>query len=854
MGVRKWLADHPSKKTSQLVAELNPNVQTGLTEEEASLRLAERGKNLLTGRKTGRWRTALAPVKEPMVWLLLIATVVYYSLGDALDATITGIAVIPIALIDLVIETRTDNALRKLEAMREHLVRVVRGGKVLTVNPDTLVPGDRILVSEGDIVMADAVVLEATELQVDESSLTGESLPVLKRAEDEVSEESFGGSGTLLAGTKVLSGKGSGMVFRTGRDTLYGEIGSRLATTQSPRTRLQKEVARVVWIFGGIAVALSVALVPIALLRGDSLSEAFLGAISLAIAAIPEELPVAFTIFLAFGMLELSRNRALVRRLPAVEALGSINVVCTDKTGTLTSGVMKLTEVATDGRHELEEFKRGLTASDFLLRSLMACQPDTLDAMEKAVYESVEGTTARSELEGWRLVAEYPFDPARRIVTNVWEKGGRYIASSKGSVEAILERSRTGADERVRVEALNREMASEGTRVLALAAKASDKPGGREWAESGLEYEGLVGFSDPLRPGAKEAVAEAQAAGVRVIMLTGDQEATAHAIAHRAGIDHDEVVAGPELERMDDTDYLATLKSCNVFCRVTPEHKLRIVEGLQRQGFNVAVTGDGVNDSPALKKADIGVAMGKRGTEVAKEAASLVLLDDNFSTIVGAIRNGRKIYDNLESVFGYLVAFHVPILFAALVVPIVGLPLLLLPIQIVILELVLHPVISLVFEGQPAEPGTMSRPPRPKERPMVERGSLIRLVGIGFFIFAASYLGYSFGYSWGYDEAHARSLGFTVMVMAQVAIIPAELGRRSLSVKELLQNRRLFWITGLALLAYVALIYLPGTAEATKMSPLSGTDWALILGSAVLAYVIAEATKRLARNGRKKTR
>ena len=836
--------------TAELVQSLCPTFESGLSRAEATKRLSVNGRNVLSERSVRNWSRFTAPLKEPMVLLLVIATVVYYFLGNLLDAAITGIAIVPIALIDLVIETRTDNALRRLKELGEPQVTVVRDGTTVKISPEILVPGDRLSLHEGDVVMADAAVIESSVLQVDESSLTGESLPVQKFPQEFYADSLFENPGTIFAGTKVLSGRASCLVVGTGQATQFGKIGARLARTRSPRTRLQNEISRVVWVFGAIAILLSVTLVPIALLRGDSLSEAFLGAISLAIAAIPEELPVAFTIFLAFGMLELAKNQALVRRLPAVEALGSINVICTDKTGTLTSGEMKMAEVATDRRHGIAEFKSRHDSSDFLLHAMMACDIETFDTMEKAIQNAVADTSAAEDLRRWRQVRDYPFDPTRRLATHVWERDGEFRVCSKGSVEAILHRCNVGVEQRVEIEHLNDEMASEGSRVLAVASKRIDSLGTMEETESNLTLDGLIGFNDPVREGVREAISEAQGAGVRVIMLTGDQKATAHAIAHRIGLEHEVVVEGPKLEEMNQPDFLSTVRTCNVFCRVSPDHKLRIVDGLQKDGFNVAVTGDGVNDSPALKKADIGVAMGGRGTEVAKETASLVLLDDNFKTIVTAIRNGRKIYDNLQKVFGYLVAFHIPIFFAALLLPIMGLPLLLLPIQIVILELVLHPVVSLVFEGQPAEPGTMKRPPRPKEMPIVERKSLGRLVALGLAIFVLSFTGYSIGFSVGYSEEHARALGFTMMIVSQLAIVPAELGHKRLSLFELAENHRFIWISVIALVTFVLVLYVPGVASAAKMAPISLTDWILVCGGAAVSYCFAEASKRLTSNGK----
>ncbi len=839
-------AESTRRETDSLIRELNPTFVEGLSQGEAERRLKAFGRNVpFSGRRRNRLWEATAPLKEPMVWLLVVATLIYNFLGDKLDAAITGVAIIPIGLIDLLIEVRTDSALRKLEELGAPQSTVVRSGEVERINPEHLVVGDRMVISEGEVVMADAAIAESSGLQVDESSLSGESLPISKSFQPYYSEDVFGNRGTLFAGTKVLAGRGVCLVVRTGGKTQLGKIGSSLAGTRRPRTRLQKDISRIVWVFGATAVVLSVLLIPIALLRGDSLGEASLGAVSLAIAAIPEELPVAFTIFLAFGMLELSKNHALVKRLPAVEALGSINVICTDKTGTLTEGAMTVAEAATDARYEFDRFKAREEAGDFVLHALMACAKDPFDPMDRAIHDAARSTPAFREFERCRLVEEYPFDAKKRCASRVWETDGHFTVSSKGSVEAIL--ALCNADERtVTAERLNEEMGAEGIRVLALAYKHADGAGGgREADESGLTLQGLIGFSDPIREGVQRAVKEARAAGIRVIMLTGDQKATAQAVAHRAGIDHEVVFDGRELDDMTRPEFLEAVTRCNVFCRVTPEHKLRIVEGLQQQGFNVSVTGDGVNDSPALKRADIGVAMGKRGTDVAKEAASLVLLDDNFKTIVGAIRNGRKIYDNLQNVFGYLVAFHVPIFFAALSIPILGLPLLLLPIQIVVLELVLHPVFSLVFEAQPASSEIMNRPPRAEGAPILDRRSLVRLFLIGMLIFFFSITGYVLGFDLGYDEARARSLAFTAMVVAQLAIVPSELGKQRLTLSELLQNRRFGWVLSAVVVTYLAVLYFPPAAAAAKMAPLSATDWGFVSVSGLATYLLAERTKRL---------
>ncbi len=826
-----------------LIRTLNPGFDQGLTESEAKARLKTYGPNTLFPKRKGGLWGFLAFLKEPMIWLLGAATVVYFFLGDTFDATVCAVAILPIGIVDIVIEVRTDETLRRLEEMGEPRVTVVREGSTARILPEELVPGDRLVLREGELVMADSAVVDSSNLQVDESSLSGESIPVQKSPQPLFSDEVFANAGTVFAGTKVLSGSATCLVVKTAQQTQYGRIGKSLATTGRARTRLQKDIDRVVKLLGIGAVVLSLALIPISLLVGDSLSEAILAAISLAIAAIPEELPVVFTIFLAFGMIELSRNHSLVKRLPAVEALGGVSVVCTDKTGTLTTGVMTVAEVATDERYEFGVFSKRPGASELMMHATMACEKDPFDYMERAIHDASERVGALEEMKGWKLVKDYPFDTEGRYVSHVWEKDGRFLVCVKGSLEGVLKLCSADDAQRRRALEFNAQMGEEGTRILAVAHKRADATGTKDSDCSNLTYDGLLGFYDPLREGTQHAVEEAQKAGVRVIMLTGDHKSTAHAIAHKVGLAHDEVVEGADLEKMAEPEFQAAVQNANVFCRVTPEHKLRIVEGLQNQGYSVAVTGDGVNDSPALKRADIGVAMGLRGTEVAKEAASLVLLDDDFKTIVGAIRNGRKIYDNLSKAFGYLMLTHSPIFFAALLVPIFKFPLLLLPIEIVILELVLHPVVSLVFESQPAEPGIMSRPPRPTDASIMQRRELLRLVLLGFVIFLFSFAGYVAGFSFGYSEPHARALGFTFMFLGQLVVVPTELTRGRTSLSVFRQNRRAAWITILAFIPYLVILYVPGLAEATKLSALTLSDWGIVAVFSAITIALAELSK-----------
>ena len=389
-------------------------------------------------------------------------------------------------------------------------------------------------------------------------------------------------------------------------------------------------------------------------------------------------------------------------------------------------------------------------------------------------------------------------------------------------------------------------MGGEGIRVLALAYKSLVSNNSREESERTMNFAGLIGFYDPLREGVAYSIQEAQNAGVRVIMLTGDHKATAHAIAHKAGLEHDVVVSGDEIESMPQREFENVIRVANVFCRVLPQQKLRIVETLQEIGYSVAVTGDGINDAPALKRADIGIAMGRRGTDVAKEASSLVLLDDDFTTIVGAIRNGRKIYSNIQNAFKYLVAFHIPIFLSALIIPILRLPLLLVPVDIVILELVLHPVVSIVFERQQADPGIMSERPRMKASPLLTRTQFARLGGIGFLIFFSSAVLYSWGLFSGLEEASARGLGLSVMIFGQLAIIQSELTARRSRLSDVGENKFLIGMLALVVAAFVLVMYVPSLAVAVQIAPISFVGWGVVVVLACGIFLVAELTKPMA--------
>ncbi len=676
--------------------ELSDRTRLGLTTSEAHLRLTREGPNdLVPSRRGSRLLQLLQPLADPMVLLLLVAAPVYVAIGDRTNAIVVLVALVPIAAVSWLLEARAEHALEHLRRLTARTATAVRDGERRIVPARELVVGDLVWLHEGDVVPADAALVELTELHVDESSLTGESLPVRKQMDDDV-----------FAGTTVLSGQALGRVDATGSRTRYGQIGSLLSRTRAHATPLQWEVLRLVRVLAVAAALASVAVIGLERARGTSWGDAAIAGVSLAIAAMPAEFPMVYTLYLALGARRLALDRALVRRLPSVETLGATTVICVDKTGTLTEGRLAVAEVA------------GVSERAVLETAVLACEPTPFDPLDVAILEHARSHGIDVEaLHAGTLETDYPFDPTGKYVTHVWRMpdGSRRIAA-KGSAETLADADAWAAHDR---------LATSGLRVIAVAGGElrGDTIGDRVADECALSYVGMIAFADPLRAGVDEALAECRSAGIRVVMITGDHPATAHAVAEGLHLPHEDVhgdviVTGEQLDSTSDAELDAMVASANIFARTRPEQKHRLVHVLRGRGEVVAMTGDGINDAPALREADIGVAMGARGTEVARESAAMVLLDDNFATIVTAVRDGRRIFDSIRRAFAYLVAFHPPLLCAALVVPLLDRPLLLLPVHLILLQLLLHPMISLVFETDPPDRDLMARPPRdPPGRP-----------------------------------------------------------------------------------------------------------------------------------------
>jgi Ca2+-transporting ATPase len=764
----------------------------GLTSAEAQARLKADGPNALpTSEKRNLLRVLGDVVREPMFLLLFGAAGLYLLLGDVQEALVLLGFVCVTVTITVVQEGRTERALDALRDLSSPRAQVLRDGAVVTIPGRDLVRGDIIRVAEGDRVPGDALLRSGTVLNVDESLLTGESVAVTKTPApdaEKLTAPGGDGSSSLFSGTLVVSGRGLAEVLATGARSELGRIGTSLKEVERGRTPLQKEVDVVVRRLAILGVSLSVLLFLIrGLSDGDWLGGALAG-ITLAMSLLPEEFPVIMTVFLALGAWRIAKSRVLTRRVTAVETLGGVHVICTDKTGTLTQNRMTIRRLLTDdaditvtGTGPLTLPENGHALVEF---GILASPRDPFDPMEKAFWELGHRALETTEHlhPAWAETREYPLSPKLLAVTHVWTTPERssLVVATKGAPEAVFDLCHLPEAQQLVWRERVQELALEGLRVLAVArhrGTVNESP--TEPHDIDFEMVGLVGLEDPLREDVAIAVAMCRRAHIRVVMITGDHPETARAIAKKAGIDTGDVVAGPELEGLSDEALEARLANACVIARAVPSLKLRIVRAFQHSGLRVGMTGDGVNDAPALKAADIGIAMGARGTEVAREAASLVLVEDDFGSIVQAVRIGRRIYDNLRKAVNYVIAVHIPIAGLSLVPALMHWGAILAPAHVVFLELIIDPACSIVFEMEPEEPDVMDRHPRSNDTHLfggtrvlwaVMQGTLVLLATLGLLAFTRRQ---------GLDAEAQRTLGFVSLVFGNLAILLASrsLGR-----------------------------------------------------------------------------
>ena len=787
----------------------------GLSAATAAERLKQDGFNELPSPdKRGFLRILGEVVRQPMFALLIGGGLVYLLLGDRIEALLLLLFASLSVTITLVQETRSENVLEALRNLASPRALVVRDDKRLQIAGREVVREDLIVISEGDRVVADATLIASEDLLLDESLLTGESVPVRKlapdaavRSNEKPSEPKAGGDDSpyLFAGTLVVRGTGQAIVHATGVKSEMGKIGRALETIETEQPRLQTQIRGLVRKFaiaGALAGALTVLLY--GLLRGSWL-EALLGGIAIGMSLLPEEFPLVLAVFMAMGAWRISQARVLTRRASAIETLGATTVLCTDKTGTLTVNRMNVVSIL-DAQTRWDVHSK--TAPTEALRqalevALLACPRQATDPMDLAVHKLAEaqiGATADSFAKHV-LIRAYGLRPDLFAVANVTKNDGDEdgTAYAKGALEAIAELCKLPPERLEKVKEQVDALAGEGTRVLALAkarvAKLTleqslpDTPRGLDF-----EYVGLIGFADPLRPSVAAAVAECRSAGIRVVMITGDYPATARAIGAQAGIDASEVLSGDDLETMADDQLALSVKTTSIFARIRPEQKLRIVQSLKTNGEIVAMTGDGVNDAPAIKAAHIGIAMGGRGTDVAREASAIVLLDDDFASIVKTIRLGRRIYDNLRKAIEFIVAVHIPIAGLAILPLLLGLPLILTPIHIAFLEMVIDPACSIVFEAEQEEDDVMKRPPRDPASPLLLRKRIMWALLQGLIVFAILAAVLISASRLDMPELDLRALVFTSLVLINIGLILVNRSFKSSLVRAFLRPNRSLWI------------------------------------------------------------
>ncbi|MEI8375265.1 MAG: cation-translocating P-type ATPase [Planctomycetota bacterium] len=831
---------------------------SGLSEAEVAGRLKQHGYNELPSSK-GRniFATAWDVVREPMFLLLLACGTIYLILGDVQEALMLLGFVFVVLGITLYQERKTERALEALRDLSSPRALVIRGGERKRIAGREVVPDDIVVLAEGDRVPADSVVLSSNNLSTDESLLTGESVPVRKVAWDEVREMTRPGGENLpfvFSGTLIVQGQGIARVRSTGIHTEMGNIGKALQTVTVEGTRLQGEVGLLVQRVAILGLALCVIVVVLyGLTRGNWL-QGFLAGITLAMAMLPEEFPVVLTIFLALGAWRLSKMNVLARRVPVIETLGSATVLCVDKTGTLTVNRMSIRKLAVDGTvcdvEQQEDQPLPEAFHEIVEFGILASQRDPFDPMEKAFHDLGKARLARTEHlhADWKLEREYPLSPDLLAMSHVWKSptGQDYVLAAKGASEAIADLCHLSIERTQVIDDQVAAMAQEGLRVLGVARgvfQRADLPGGQH--DFTFKFLGLVGLADPVRPTVPTAVEECYTAGIRVVMITGDHPTTAKSIARQAGIRPvDEIITGPELEKIDETELQRRVRTINVFARMVPEQKLRLVNALKANGEVVAMTGDGVNDAPALKAAHIGIAMGGRGTDVAREAASLVLLDDDFASIVKSVRMGRRIFDHLQKAMTYIVAVHVPIAGMSLIPVMFGWPLALLPVHILFLELVIDPACSIVFEAEPEEANVMRRPPRNSKDSLFGK----RLFGLGLLqgasvllIVMAVYLAALFGWL---KMSDATALSFTTLVVANLGLIFANRSwTRTIWSTLRTPNAALWWVIGGTTFCLGLALYVPFLRHLFHFSTLHPVDLALCLAGGFVSILWFESLK-----------
>ncbi len=819
----------------------------GLSEREAFDRLRMDGPNELpTDRKRGWTRIVVDVLREPMLALLLLCGTIYVVLGDRAEAAMLLAFVVVIIAISVLQAQKAERTLDELRRLSAAQATVIRGGQQYRIHAKNLVRGDLIALIEGDRVPADVVIISGRHISADESLLTGESVPVRKSIASSVPDAMGKPGGNDLpfaySGTLIVQGRGLGRVLATGKETQIGKIGRTLTTVTPEPARVQVETAQIVRRLA-IAAALLSLMVTLGYgyHRGSWLQAALVG-IAFAMAIMPEELPVVLSVFFGLGARRIAQNGVLTRYLPVIETLGAATALCVDKTGTITANQMQVAalwspesgtwfcggEALPDAFHEILEF------------GVLASHRDPFDPTERAIADALQRFLAGTEHvhRSWSLVGEYPLSRRMLATSRVWSAqgaAGERVIAAKGAPEAISDLCHLSADTATAVTGAVEVLASQGLRVLGVARAlypGASLPSSQH--DFDFQFVGLVALEDPVRPGVPQAIKEAYSAGIRTIIITGDYPSTAVSVAHAIGLANAErYITGAQLDDMSDDELSKHVEGCNIFCRVAPEQKLRIVQALKRDGEIVAMTGDGVNDAPALKAAHVGIAMGSRGTDVAREAAALVLLNDDFGSMLEAVKEGRRIFDNLRKAITFVTAAHVPIVGMSIIPVLFGMPLLLLPIHILFLQLIIDPACSIAFEAEPAEADVMKRPPRNPKSRLFDRATILPATVQGFIILVVVVSVFTLALGRGRDEAVARATAFTTMVLCSLALLFVN----RLSERRTASPNRVMSALASGTIIVLALgVSIPALRSLFRFGAMSAVDISVVLAAAALCF------------------
>lgn len=798
----------------------------GLTNNEVVISREKNGSNIQQQRKKESLiKKILNIFKEPMFLLLIIAASVYFIVGEYADGITMLIFVLAVCTIEFIQEAKTDKALEELNKLSSLNVKVIRNGKKEIINSEEIVVGDIVILEEGDRVPADGKILYTQSLGINESSLTGESEIVYKNKEEDLKNHFK--LNMCYSGTDVVNGLGIIEVTSVGKNTEFGLIGQSLNNIKKEKTPLEKQINKLVFICTIVSITVFILTIIINYINHPELTptkrivDSLLAGITIAMATIPEEIPVILTVFLAMGSWSLTKKNTLTKNMKAIETLGTVNVLCTDKTGTITENKMIVEEIYTN-------------SETFIKTLYQSCPQVAYDPMEIALKKYCQ---ENEKTNTGSITKEYPFKAETKMMGQIWNNKELCV---KGAYENVLPLCNLDKENYKQVKSKINEYSKEGYRVLAIAKNDNLKNIPNSLTEAKLTFEGLVALYDPPRKGVKESLEECYSAGIRVIMITGDNGETAASIAKKINLNnYDEVITGLELEAMSDDELFERVKTTNIFARVYPNHKMRIVNALQRNNLIVAMTGDGVNDAPALKKANIGIAMGQRGTNVAKESADIILLDDNFNTIVKAIEKGRSIYKNIQTAISYVIAIHIPLALLSLFVPIFNLPTLLLPIHVMLLELLIDPTSSIIFQRIKPSPNIMSEKPRNIDEPILNLKTTIKSISQGILIFIVTFITYLYLIKNNIDTKLSITITYSILVLS-IILIAYQLKSNNSTIKSFLEGLKdkiSLMVNTTILLGLLLLIYIPFLNKTANTHPLELKHWIYIILLTLLAVL-----------------